>query len=135
MWCHYDVMKRGLQIRLNLMHSLASLNIVFRGSNFITSFTFIYLESISLYVNWTLNYMLRKWRLVQNVWLKKNNIWKSKNKTWKTHDFVAIFRSGWILLKLEAKNYSDISQNSDRARNYLTTRLHYPYPNPFKVNI
>ena len=36
--------------------------IVSRASNFKTNFTFIYLESVSLYVNQKLNYMLRKWR-------------------------------------------------------------------------
>ena len=48
---------------------------------------------------------------------------KKMFKRQNTYDYVAIFRSvmGYILFKLQEKYFSDISQNSNRARiNYLT---------------
>ena len=63
---HYDVMQGVLQ---NPTKNNAQPNIFLIGScalNFKINFTFIYLESVSSYVNWKLSYMLRKGRHCKN---------------------------------------------------------------------
>ena len=73
-WRYFDVMKRVLQNQTRLK-SIIFL-IVSRSSNFKTNFTFIlYLESVSVYVNWKLNNMLRKWRH-WNITFDSITIWR-----------------------------------------------------------
>ena len=89
-----------------------------------TMFTFLYLESVKLYINWKLNYMPRKWRHCINIIYSTTNLrsWNWRRKT-DLSGTVFRFKIDGIVFKLQAKYSTHFLQVADWAKNVLLLLL------------
>ena len=100
-----------------------------------TMFTFLYLESVKLYINWNLNYIHRKWRHCINIMYSIIKL-RQYNKRRKAYlcDTIFRFKIHWIVFKLEAKYLTRFLQIANWAKIiYVPSRprpvllVGYPY--------